>query len=355
MLKNTHVEVGLSFYLLAIYLLFTIGTSIFSNTELYFPIYALLLLPILAVLPDMDHPWSMLNQKFPFLKPISTIYWHRTWSHDIFTIAILSSLIYFWLWNLFNYFDYSESFSSLWLLDKWKFFIYSKEWWAIFLTTFAHSFADWLTAWSVAYFFWVRKIYNWFKKIHPIFGIILFPLWILIKIEDIFSALKAQIMPLTWGIIETYWYALVFNIINILWIGYLLFINWSFIWFKSLVISTIQHLNNPYYILPFFLVSIIYFFSMTFGKLQQYLSLMKKTIIFLISSTIFLLILWYTFNHFDFVNNYKSLIFLGIGFVWLYWIYKKYINMKFDFFNILINEIILLIFYIMITFIVLIK
>lgn len=358
MLKNTHTEVGLSLYLwFIIYsqIFFLILINLFGLNlwnELYFPIYSLLILPILAVLPDSDHPWSLLNKKFPFLKIISKFWWHRTWSHDIVTIFIVSMLIYVWFTSLFWYTDFQTPWNELSFTDKWQFFIFSKEFWSIFFTTFAHTLADNLTKGKVATFYWFRLICDKLKKVHPFLVILVLPLYLFVLLEDLVNYITSNFMPLTGSKWETYYYAFIFNIINIYAIYFILFNifpeNW-FQWFVDLVRNTTSKLNNLYFVLVFFIISIIYFFWMSFQKVKQYADLMKKSIIFLVIASIFIFVIWYAFNYIQNIEqNIKLLVFWWIWCGWLYFLYKKYVNMKFDYFNILLNEVVISVFYLII-------
>ncbi len=359
MLKNTHLEVGLTFYLTTL-LLYLVWFTSFVATG-YFPIYAYLVLPILALLPDIDHPGSYLIKMFPPLKVIARIDGHRTWSHSILFMVVVSALIYLGLGTLFGYFDTSYYLFSGVGLDNWtdplKFFFYSKEYLAILFGIFAHVFADSLTKGHVKYFYFSRVLREKFSS-NAIWNILTLPLMPLLIVEDAINGLSWGIMPLTWSRGELEGYATLFNFLNIGLFGYIMYtlgIQNHLTGFTTYIQNTLQHLNHHYAIYIFIVITIIYFFGMSFGKAKEYARTLKDTVIFLFFASVvgFGFVYGHSYLASYFTDVKPIFVNIGLGLLYALIAYAIYIKVvgrraRIATFNIMLNEALYALFYLVI-------
>lgn len=351
MLRNTHIATSTSLVLAFIVSCFFF-TALWSGA--IFPIYPFLLLPILAVLPDADHPEWYLNVKFPIFKVISKIAGHRTWSHDLFTLLVVAMGLYWWFGALFGYYDQPTTLLSDGFMWWLKFFFLSPNFLGIYIAMAGHTFGDFLTKGTVKFFYWAEFLDEKFKKIAFLRYTLWLPFLILSKIQLFLNTIKGNIFPTTGSVFEKNIYAAIFNSINFLLIILLAFFfpvanslknafaviaNWETLPLKVIL-----------YLLIFFVVSIWYFFSLTVGKLKFYAKIAKNMILFAIGMLVGLVAVYFAFTTIPFLSNYAwagvvSYMILAII------IYRKTVRVEFDYFNVIMNEIFIILIYCIIAWI----
>lgn len=348
MLKNTHIATSTALVLWFIFLTFFVSSL---GGWTYFPLYPFLLLPILAVLPDADHPEGYLNQKFPMFKVISKIAWHRTWSHDLFTLLVVAILLYLWLGTLFWHFDIPFStIKEWWLVWLFKFFFHSPNFLWIYIALAWHTFWDFLTKWSVKFFYWSEFIDWKLKKKSLLRYTIWLPFMILNKVQVFLNTIKGNIFPTTWSNTEKNVYALIANVINLLLILILSFYTPIFDSIKNTIISI--SVNNWWvfstklflFLIGFIGVSVWYFFSLSVWKLKFYLKIAKNLLFYVIWMLIWLVVIYIWFHYNPSFQNYFWIavivyMFLSIA------AYRNFIKVEFAYFNVILNEILLIVIY----------
>ena len=350
MLKNTHIETSTSLVLWFILLSYFI-TSLWGGT--LFPLYPFLLLPILAILPDADHPEGYLNKKFPIFRWFSKIAGHRTWSHDLFTLLIVWALIYLWLWWCFNYYDKPITLLKDWLFWWLKFFFQSPNFLGIIIALMWHTFWDFLTKGSVKFFYWSEFLDEKFRKTKILRYTIGLPFFILNKIQVFLNTIKWGIFPTTWSGFERNVYAGLFNFINFLLIIVLLFFTPIFTSLKNTFVklsgeSETLPLKVLIIILIFLGISVWYFFNMSPWKLKFYSRIAKSTIIYCLTMFGGWFVIYYLLSWSEVFQQYGLVI--GIAFVLCsIWVYNKMLKLELAEFNVVINEILLLMMYIWIV------
>lgn len=348
MLKNTHIELSTSLVLIFIFLTFTTFDIFWWWI---FPIYVFLLLPILAVLPDSDHPESYLNKKFPLLKNVHILWPHRTWTHDLFTLLIISIWLYLWFWKLFWYFDYTLQLEwktwILYYLEYLYFFIKSPNFIAIYIALFWHTFWDFLTKWTIKFFRWAECITKIFWKIKILKFTIWLPFYLLYMLQEIINKVKWNIFPLTWSWFERNIYSTIFNVLNYI----LLFILFFLIWIHEKILYTFSliawdwktlTLTQLWIFAIFFWISMWYFFSLSLEKLKQYLKTWTWMIKFIWFEILLMFILYIIYTKLNWEYWYYI---LWESIVWTVVLYRRYIKLDFDYFNIVLNECLLLLIY----------
>lgn len=349
MLKNTHIATSTSLVLLFIVACFFMSALWGGNI---FPIYPFLLLPILAVLPDADHPEGYLNVKFPIFKVISKIAGHRTWSHDLFTLLLVAIALYWGFGALFGYYDLPKEVFNEWILGYFKFFALSPNFLGIYIAMAGHTFGDFLTKGSVKFFYWAEFLDEKLKKIKILRYTLGLPFFILNKIQLFLNTIKGNIFPTTWSAFEKNIYAAFFNSVNFILILLLAF---AFPITTSLknafaIIADWEQLPLKIilYLLIFFIVSIWYFFSLSFGKLKFYAKIAKNLVLFAIGMLVGLVAIYWVFTSIPALSNYAwawvvAYMVLAVA------VYRKTINVDFDYFNVIMNEIFLILVYLIIA------
>ena len=356
MLKNTHIELSTSLVLWFIFLTFTWILTLLWWT---FPIYVFLLLPILAVLPDSDHPESYLNKKFPLLKNIHALWPHRTWTHDVFTLFVVSVCLYLWFWWLFWYYDYLPQLDWKEWISKYLEYVYflikSPNYIAIYIALVWHTFWDFLTKWSIKFFWWCERISQSFWKIKLLKYTILLPFTLLYTIQELLNKIKWNIFPLTWSWFEKNIYATIFNIINYC----LLFVLFFVIWIHEKILYTLSliawewktlSLLHIWIFAIFFWISMWYFFSLSFEKLKQYLKTWTWIIKFIVFEIIMMFVLYLIYTKLWWHYWWYILV---VSIVWTVILYRKFIKLDFEYFNIVLNECLLIIIYLYLSILIL--
>lgn len=345
MLKNTHIATSTS--LVLIFILWTyFFTTLWGGN--FFPLYPFLLLPILAVLPDSDHPESYLNKKFKPLSVISKIAWHRTWSHDLFTLAVVAGLLYWFFWWLFGHYDIPTTTISEGFFWWLKFFIYSPNYLWIFIALAGHTFWDFLTKWSVKFFYWAEWLNTKVFKLFLLKITIGLPFFILHKVQDILNKAKWNLFPTTWSDFEKKVYAGIFNGVN-----FLLLMLFAFYMpvFTSLK-NTFAHLSNGttlswrvlFFLIIFFGISIWYFFALSVWKLKFYAKVAKELTLYILWMILGLVVIYLMFTFIPFLSSYAwigMLLYIALCIA----TYKKMIKLEFGYFNVIVNEILLILIY----------
>lgn len=349
MLKNTHIATSTSLVLLFIVACFFMSALWGGNI---FPIYPFLLLPILAVLPDADHPEGYLNVKFPIFKVISKIAGHRTWSHDLFTLLLVAIALYWGFGALFGYYDLPKEVLNEWILGYFKFFALSPNFLGIYIAMAGHTFGDFLTKGSVKFFYWAEFLDEKLKKIKILRYTLGLPFFILNKIQLFLNTIKGNIFPTTWSAFEKNIYAAFFNSVNFILILLLAFAFPITISLKNAfaVMADWDHLplKIVLYLLIFFLVSIWYFFSLSFWKLKFYAKIAKNLVLFAIWMLVGLMAIYWVFTSIPALSNYAwawvlAYMVLAVA------VYRKTINVDFDYFNVIMNEMFLILVYLIIA------
>lgn len=349
MLKNTHIATSTSLVLLFIVACFFMSFLWWGNV---FPIYPFLLLPILAVLPDADHPDGYLNVKFPMFKVISKIAWHRTWSHDLFTLLLVAIALYLWFWALFWYYDQPKELFNEWILWYIKFFLLSPNFLGIYIAMAWHTFGDFLTKGSVKFFYWAEFLDEKLKKIKLLRYTIWLPFFLLNKIQLFLNTIKGNIFPTTWSAFEKNIYATFFNSVNFILILLLAFAFPITLSLKNAFAVMAYWEQLPLkiilYLLIFFVVSIWYFFSLSFWKLKFYAKIAKNLVLFAIGMLIGLVAIYWVFTSIPILSNYAwwgvlTYMILAVA------VYRKTINVDFDYFNVIMNEMFLILVYLIIA------
>lgn len=353
MLKNTHIECSTSLVLIFIFLSYT---TISYFWYWVFPIYTFLLLPILAVLPDSDHPESYLNVKFPFLKWLSRVWSHRTWSHDIWTVTVVSIILYMLFWKLFWYYDYTINTEATWfdkILEYIYFFIKSPNFLWIFIAMFWHIFWDFLTKWTIKFFYWSELLTNTILRIKLLRYTIWLPFFLLYKFQYLVNKIKWNLFPTTWSIFEKNIYATIFNLLNYVLIWIMLFV----IWINTNISNSLTLITWEWEKLPiwklilfliFFWISMWYFFELSKDKLSKYYKTWKWILKFLISEITLFFVLYFLYTTIDIFNQYWIAL-LIIMIACSVFLYRKFIKLEYDYLNVILNECILLIIYIFLT------